>query len=362
MGDVLETGLLPGFIFGIITSRRKRHTRDERRLLDEGKISQPTGRSLQPEAIYRTFAGYIVTLLLFFLFLPNALAQIRIPPSELQSIQQGKSNNNGQDPTNTLPRFDFRYQYRNLPTPTHTNDEAHVFTFRADDIFRLSDRWRVSGRLEVPLAYTNLRAGNNATSPDSADRPFRFGTGEVVTQVLGIYDIDARTALAFGTQFIFPTASPKDLGANQYLLVPTLVASWQLPEISLGSFFAPIVRYNFDIARSSGGGHTSELRHTSELQFSPTMNIMLPDRWFVTLFPGTTGGDIRYNLEQRQREDKGRLFLPANFMVGKLLGGDIRPDMVASLEIGIPIINDYKRPTLPGTYNFRIEARIGFFW
>jgi hypothetical protein len=39
-------------------------------------------------------------------------------------------------------------------------------------------------------------------------------------------------------------------------------------------------------------------------------------------------------------------------MVGKLL----RRSIVASLEIGVPIVNDYQ------VYDFKLEGRVGFFF
>jgi hypothetical protein len=46
------------------------------------------------------------------------------------------------------------------------------------------------------------------------------------------------------------------------------------------------------------------------------------------------------------------LFLPFNFMVGKLLTRSI----VASIEVGVPIVHDYE------VYDFKLEARVGFFF
>ena len=68
------------------------------------------------------------------------------------------------------------------------------------------------------------------------------------------------------------------------------------------------------------------------MQFAPIVNIMLPDLWFINLFPST---DIRYNLGDMKDGDTGRWFVPANFMIGKMLD----KDTVTSLEIGIPIID-----------------------
>ena len=347
MGDATGIVLLSKIISGTLDSLagcRKRLTRDGRHQLAEGKASQPAGRSLHAGAVRGTFVKRLAISLLALLFSPTAIAQVKILQPQV-GVLVPPGENNGQDTTRILRRFDFRYQYQN---PTGTNNQAHIFTFRVDDFFRLNERWRISGRFELPLAYTD-RVSPAYTNSDGADGEFRFGIGDVVAQVLGIYDINERTAMAFGTQLVFPSASSKNLGGDQYLLVPMATVRWMLPEISAGSFFAPTIRYGFDIARSSGRGHTSEL------QFSPTVNIMLPERWFVTLFPATAGGDIRYNFE-RQPGEKGRLFLPADFAVGKMLGRST----VGSLEIGVPVVKDYKSG--PGTYDFKIEARIGFFW
>lgn len=64
----------------------------------------------------------------------------------------------------------------------------------------------------------------------------------------------------------------------------------------------------------------------------------------MTLFPSS---DIRINLM-----DDGKLFLPFNVMVGKLVTRSI----VASVELGVPTVHDYK------VYDFKLEARVGFFF
>jgi len=78
-------------------------------------------------------------------------------------------------------------------------------------------------------------------------------------------------------------------------------------------------------------------------------NIALPDGWFVNLSPSS---DIRYNFAAKRPGDSGRLFLPFNFMVGKLLTKSI----VAALEIGVPIVHDYE------VYDFKLEACVGFIF
>ena len=75
------------------------------------------------------------------------------------------------------------------------------------------------------------------------------------------------------------------------------------------------------------------------------MNIGLPDRWFVTLFPSY---DIRINYGQPESGQTGRLFLPFNALIGRKLSDDI----VTSLEVGVPIIKDYP------VYKLRVELRV----
>ena len=82
--------------------------------------------------------------------------------------------------------------------------------------------------------------------------------------------------------------------------------------------------YDFDFAGDE------DRQHQSELQFAPLFNINLPQQWFVTLFPSS---DIRINLM-----DDGKLFLPFNIMVGKMVTRSI----VASVELGVPMVNDYE--------------------
>src|SRR5262245_45795305 len=84
--------------------------------------------------------------------------------------------NNGQDPTKPLTRFDFRYQYQNLP-PSH-DDNAHIFTLRADKPFVLAPGWTFAARLDVPLFLTE------AVSPDNPRGVYQFGQGDLLIQGL----------------------------------------------------------------------------------------------------------------------------------------------------------------------------------
>lgn len=132
-------------------------------------------------------------------------------------------------------------------------------------------------------------------------------------------------------------------GGGKYRLVPTAGARWNLPQWGAGVWFAGLVRYDFDV-----GGHDNR-SHVSELQLAPIVNIPLPDRWFLNLFPSS---DIRYNFLGKRPGDTGRWFVPFNAMVGRM----VSKSTVGSVEVGVPIVNDYQ------VYDFKMEARLGFFF
>jgi hypothetical protein len=239
----------------------------------------------------------------------------------------------------------------------HTPSAIISFLFTADEVVNFSPAWRISGRIELPLIYSDLPSKTGPDAPSSG--PYRFGIGNLLTQALLIHDIDDRTAVALGSALIFPTTNQALFGSRNYTMLPTAVGRWMLPEISEGSYFAPVVRYGVYVAGPASPTHP----YISELQFSPMINIALPNFWFITLFPNTSGSDIRYNLGSPHRGDKGRLFLPADVMLGKALNLGRGRGGVASLEIGVPIVNDYRKSSsLTGTYKFKLEARIGLFW
>ena len=75
----------------------------------------------------------------------------------------------------------------------------------------------------------------------------------------------------------------------------------------------------------------------------------MPHNAFINLFPSS---DIRYNAGNKRAGDKGRWFVPANVLLGKM----VRKNMVASVEVGVPIIKDYR------VYDFKSEFRIGIFF
>ncbi len=234
-----------------------------------------------------------------------------------------------------LTRFDVRFQYQNSPPSDH--DNGYITTLRVDKPFPLGEAWNLATRLDLPFFITD------SVSSDNPNGDYRFGLGEVLVQGLFINTLTQRFAWGFGTQLIFPTATEDQMGFGKYQALPTAVFRVATPEITQGSWFALLGRYVVSFA-----GYEDRVGR-NEIQLAPTFNLSLPQSWFVTLNPSS---DIRYNLGDLRPGDTGRWFVPINFMVGKMLN----QSMISSVEVGFPIINDYR------VYDFKIEGRIGFFF
>jgi len=242
---------------------------------------------------------------------------------------------NRYDFTPPLTRFDVRFQYQN--SPPSDNDSGYITTLRIDKPFRLGNAWSLVTRLDLPFFVTD------AMSTDNPNGNYEFGLGDVLVQGLFINTLTQRFAWGFGTQLIFPTATQDQMGSGKYQVLPNAVFRLTIPEITKGSWFALLGRYDVSFA-----GY-EDRAEKKEIQLAPTFNISLPQSWFVALYPSS---DIRYNLGEQRPGDTGRLFVPFDFMVGKMLS----PSIIGSVEVSFPIINEYQ------VYDFKIEGRIGFFF
>jgi hypothetical protein len=100
-----------------------------------------------------------------------------------------------------------------------------------------------------------------------------------------------------------------------------------------------VVRYDISFA----GDPTR--KNISNLQFAPTFNLGLPDKWFLTFYPSA---DIRINYGDPITGQTGRLFLPFDARIGRQLSKNV----ALSFELGVPIIKDYP------VYDLKIEARL----
>lgn len=240
--------------------------------------------------------------------------------------------NDGQDATRPVRRIDLRPNFTKRGRSGEY--DAWSYTLRHDRPVPLGNGWKLGLRIDLPLLYNNL-----PTDADPAGS-YRVGFGDVLGQAVLIRTFDARMAVGAGTQVIVRTGGGDQFGSGLWRLVPMMGLRYKLPEISAESFVTGAMRYDVDVAGPDRNGHVRSL------QFSPTFNIGLPDRMFLTLFPSY---DIRYNFLSRS------WFVPLDVQFGKVWSDRI----VTSLEIGAPIY--YTRGTEP-VYRFKLEGQIGFFF
>jgi hypothetical protein len=250
--------------------------------------------------------------------------------------ESGDKDNTGQDFTNPQNLFQLRYQYKTAPGTdlqgnirTVTTD---TLTLRTDLAFDLASSWKVVFRTDLPFV---------AKDPISSDHPsgdYLYGLGDADFQAALIEQINQQWAVGGGLRIIAPTGAD-NITSGKWQMMPIIGARTMLPELSVGSYFEGVVRYDFSFA----GDPTK--KNISNLQLWPMLNIGLPDQWFVTLYPSA---DIRVNYGDPVTGQTGRLFLPFDFSVGRSL----TKNFTISVEFGVPIIKDYP------VYDFKTTTRI----
>jgi hypothetical protein len=240
---------------------------------------------------------------------------------------------NGDDATRPLNLLQLRYTYKPAPGATRTVT-THTITLRADRRIDLAPDWQFAFRTDLPTLVTN---------PITFDNPeghFRYGMGDAEFQAALIHDFNKRWAAGFGAKLIAPTGTD-DLASGKWQVMPGASFRVMLSKIGPDSYFVPLVRYDLSFA---GDPSRNDI---SNLQFAPTLNLDLPNRWFFTFYPNP---DIRWNFGDPVPGQTGRLFLPFDAMVGRVL----KNGWVASFEGSVPIVKDYP------VYDYKIETRVHF--
>ncbi len=268
------------------------------------------------------------------------LAALAVRP-DIAAAQDAPSQNQNDNTGNDLFRppanlLQMMYQYKTAPGsgPAGTTREVTTDTLnlRYDHSFDLAPMWILAWRSDLPLL------SKNPFSSDNPDSNYLQGIGDADTQLTLIRDIDSRWTVGLGARLTAPTGGDT-LGSGKWQIMPGAGFRYALLEINSSSYIEPIVRY----AVSFAGDPTR--KNIGNLQFAPTFNIGLPDRWFVTFYPSA---DIRINYGDPITGQTGRLFLPFDIRVGRKLS-----DTAAlSFEVGVPIIRDYP------VYDFKTELRL----
>jgi hypothetical protein len=198
--------------------------------------------------------------------------------------------------------------------------------------FDLGAGWKVGLLLQVPYIYKTTQA------PDPANSSHEAGLGDATAQVALLHAIDRSWAFGVGARIVAP--APRDsLGSETWQVAPGFGIRYSFLEVNSDTYFVPVIRYAKSVTPNAGA------RNISEPQIAPTLNIGLPDRWFVTFYPSN---DIRINWGTPVSGQKGRVFLPFDIAVGR----KFRDDLVASLEASVPIVDDYP------VYKFKTELKL----
>lgn len=253
----------------------------------------------------------------------------RVSAGSTGSATDQHAQNNGTDLTRPENSIELRFRYEDV-TRAETETEREIAFMRLTSRIPLESDWELS-------LYGQTSALNKKTSPASGTGN-GAGLGDSLVQTALIQTLSDRWAYGFGARLVAPTAQD-DFGSGKWEIMPGFGVRYSFLEWGDNTYFVPAMRYAMSFAGSPA------TRNISEPQIAPTFNIGLPDKWFVTLYPSN---DIRINYGDPVSGQTGRLFLPADFAVGRSL----TDNLVMSLEIGVPIIKDYP------VYDFKTELRI----
>jgi hypothetical protein len=254
-----------------------------------------------------------------------------------EASHQDRDGNTGDDlfrPPQNL--FQMMYQYKTAPGSGSTPGSVREVTtdtlnLRLDHSLDLAPLWIMVLRADLPLL------AKNPVSSSNPDGDFLSGVGDADFQAAFVHNLDKRWAIGFGARLIAPTGGDA-LSSGKWQIMPVAGFRYALPEINSSSYLEPVVRYDVSFA----GDPTK--KNIGNLQFAPTLNLGLPDRWFITFYPNP---DIRINFGDPITGQTGRLFLPLDVRIGRKLSDSA----ALSLEVGVPIIKDYP------VYNLKTEVR-----
>jgi hypothetical protein len=251
------------------------------------------------------------------------------PAAQRSDLEQQDPEYNGEDFTRPQQSFETRFAYQTSSGTTSQTDRES-WLLRANWKAQLDNGWRLGLLGQVPVVD---KTTSTATGADGD-----FGIGDAALQAALIHDINRHWAFGFGARLVAPTAADS-LGSGKWQIMPGFGVRYSFLEIGPDTYFVPLVRY-----ATSFAGDPSR-RTISEPQIAPTLNIGLPDRWFVTFYPSN---DIRLNFGDPISGQTGRLFLPLDVAAGR----KVTDSLVISLEAAVPIVNDYP------VYKFKTELRI----
>jgi len=160
--------------------------------------------------------------------------------------QGAAQDNTGQDFTSPENLFQLRYQYKIAPGTGSVKGTIRTVTtdtlyLRSDYTFDLGSPWKVVFRTDLPLV---------AKDPITSDHPsgdYLYGLGDAAFQAALIEQINQQWAAGGGLRIIAPTG-PDNITSGKWQIMPIFGTRTTLPELSDGSYFEPLVRYDLSFA------------------------------------------------------------------------------------------------------------------
>jgi Putative MetA-pathway of phenol degradation len=151
------------------------------------------------------------------------------------------------------------------PNGTIRTVTTDTFKLRADTSVPLSSDWQLALRSDLPFVAKDPL---NSSNPNA---DFLDGLGDADVQAALIHEVNARWTTGFGARLIMPTGDWDDgLGSGRWQIMPIAGVRYALPEISPGTYFEPVVRYDESFA-----GYPPR-KSISNLQFAPMVNFSRP--------------------------------------------------------------------------------------
>jgi hypothetical protein len=283
-------------------------------------------------------AAVLVARVLIGAFLVAVLTLRPSGAAAQSAASQDQEANTGNDLFRPPPNlFQILSEYKTAPGSGSSPGSIRGVTtetlnLRMDHSLDLAPLWILALRADLPLLAKNPITSSNP------DGDYLRGVGDADVQAVVVHDIDRRWTVGFGARLITPTGGDT-LGSGKWQIMPAAGFRYALPEISSSSYVEPVFRYDVSFA----GDPTK--KNISNLQFAPTLNLGLPDHWFITFFPSP---DIRFNLGDPITGQTGRLFLPFDVRIGRQLSKNV----ALSFELGVPVIREYP------VYNLKTQVRL----
>jgi hypothetical protein len=244
------------------------------------------------------------------------------------ALAADKEENDGQDPTRPLTRFDIRTLYTDgIKIPNQPDANQTVILGRIDKPMPMDNKWVFYWRMDVPFV------SNDVPSADNPDRDREFGLGNIFNQFIWISppgDLPLGIQVwAPGFQVKVDSASQDQFGNGRHTFVPLIAWKWQFEGWSL----IPIFKYE----KAFGDEPSGQDREVENLQFKPLINVTLSDQWFLSLWDTAD-----WVLEKNDGPNDGDWNIPVDIMIGKKSKScmGISDKCVYSFQLIEPVVED----------------------